>query len=322
MKRRHIAAWFGAALAGSPAATAQTERQRRIGVLSILPRGAEGPTPFEDALARHGWVEGRNLIIERRHADGATARLPALAAELVASQPEVIFTMAGTPGARAARAATDRIPIVFEAVNDPVASGLVASLGKPGGLLTGSATYTRALDPKRMQLLTETLARPARIAVLDAVRTAEQRARSVDPFPALPGVTHELFEIRGAAELEGAFERITRWKATGLVVMHTPMTSAIPVEITRLALQHRLPGIADGFRFGESGMLMTYTTDFIEAFERGAEYVSRILGGARPADLPVVQVSRFHFVVNQRTARELGVRIPRSILVQATRVIE
>ncbi len=173
-----------------------------------------------------------------------------------------------------------------------------------------------------MQLLAEVLGRPARLAVLDAVRTIEQRARAVDPFPVLPSVVHEFFEIRGLADLDGAFERIARWKASGLVVMHTPITSAIPVEIARMALQHRLPGIADGVRFGEQGLLMTYTTDFREALQRGAEYVSRILGGARPADLPVVQVSRFDLVVNQRTARALGLRMPRSILVQATRIIE
>ena len=320
-RRQQLFALLGAGLMLPWRAQAQTERPRRIGILSIA-APYNTATAFDTELARRGWVEGRNLIVDRRFAGGDIARLPGLAGELVALRPDVIFTLAGTPGARAAKAATDRIPIVFEAVYDPVGVGFVASLTHPGGKLTGSATFTRSLDPKRMQLLAETLDKPARLAVLDMVRTAEQRTASVDPFPSLPGVTYELYEVRGSGDLEETFERMSRAGATGLVVMHSPTTAAMRADIARLALQHRLPGIADGRQFSEAGLMLTYSTDWDEVLKNGAEYVSRILAGERPADLPVAQVSHFELIINRKTAQSLGIRIPSGILALASRILE
>ena len=320
-RRRHIAWCLSAGCVVATRARGQPQRQYRIGLLYR----ERLPTPggrYEAELAQRGFVEGRNLIIDRRAADGDASRLEALAVELVALQPDAIATFNGTPSARAAKAATNRIPIVFDSSRDPVATGLVASLNRPGGNLTGTALFTRELDTKRMQMLAETLNKPARLAVLDMVRTAERRTALLDPFPALPGVSFELFELPNAAELEASFQRIVRWRATGLVVMHTPLTSGLAIEIARLAMIHRLPGIADDRLFAESGLLLTYTTDMREVPLRSAEYVSRILAGARPADLPVVQVSRFEFVVNRKTAVALGVRIPNVLMVQATQVID
>lgn len=317
-------AWVAAALAGvfglAAPASAQPQRRHRIGILFAGDRSAGAL--FEAELAQRGYVEGRNLAIDRREALGDISRLPALAAELVALQPDAIFTIAGTPGARAAKAATDRIPIVFEASGDPVLGGLVASLNKPGGQLTGSAIFTRTLDNKRIQLLAEVLPRPTRLAVLDTLRRPEQRASWTDPLPAIAGVTFELFEFDKPGELQATFQRIAQWRATGLVVMHTPRTASNAPEIARLAVQYRLPGIGDGDALTSHGLMLSYTTDFSEGFRTGAEYIARILAGARPSDLPVVQINRLDLVVNMKTARELALTIPRSLLLQATRVIE
>jgi putative tryptophan/tyrosine transport system substrate-binding protein len=322
-RRRHIAWWLSTGCVVANLARAQPQRQYRIGMLigGSLPPTATA-NPFDAELARRGFIEGRNLIIDRRAANGDPARLVASAAELVAQQPDVIVTFGGTPAAKAAQAATNRIPIVFDSSRDPIGTGLVASLNRPGGNLTGTALFTRELDTKRMHMLAETLNKPARLAVLDMVRTAERRAALVDPPPALPGVSFELFELPGAAELEAIFQRIVRWRATGLVVMHTPLTSDQAIDIARLAMVHRLPGIADDRRFAESGLMLAYTTDDAERLRRIGEYVSRVLDGARPADLPVVQPSHFEFVVNRKTAVTLGVRIPRALMTQATLVID
>ena len=320
-RRRHIAWCLSAGCVVATDAHSQLQRQYRIGLLyggRLPPAGG----PFEAELVQRGVVEGHNLTIDRRAANNDPSRLEALAAELVAQQPDAIVTFGGTPAARAAKAVTQRIPIVFDASRDPIGTGLVASLNRPGGNLTGTALFTRELDTKRMQMLAEAQAKPARLAVLDMVRAAERRAVFVDPFPALPGVSFELFELPNAAELEAVFQRMARWRASGLVVMHTPLTSGLAIEIARLAMVHRLPGIADGRLFAESGLMLAYTTDMREVPLRCAEYVARILAGARPADLPVVQASRFEFVVNRKTAVALGVRIPRALMVQATQVID
>ncbi|NRF67794.1 ABC transporter substrate-binding protein [Aquincola sp. S2] len=280
------------------------------------------PSFFKDELERHGFVEGRNLVIDRRYTERDFTRADAAAAELVALKPDVIFTVAGTVGARAAQRATRTIPIVFEAVGDPVRAGLVASLPRPGGNLTGTATFP-TLDAKRAQILVEALGKPTLLAVLDVRRTEAQRQRAMEGWPEFPGTRVQVFEVERSEELPAVFERIVQQKASGLVVMHAPFTAVNHPLIAQLATKHRLPAIANGHGYTIAGLMLTYTTDFKEAFIRAADYVARILRGtATPADLPVEHLSRFPFVINQRVAREFGVRIPAALLVRADEVIE
>ena len=241
----------------------------------------------------------------------------------MALKPDVIFTVAGPVGALAAQRATRTIPIVFEVVSDPVGAGLVASLPRPGGNLTGTATFTRTLNAKRAQILVEALGKPTLLALLSVRLTEAQRQRVLERWPEFPGARMQFFEARRPEELPALFERIVQQKASGLVVMHSPFAAVNNELIAQLATKHRLPAIADGRGFAKAGLMLTYTTDFAEAFARAADYVARILRGtATPAELPVEHLSRFIFVVNQRVAREFGVRIPKALLVRADEVIE
>lgn len=322
------------ALAGyamaTPAAAQQHSRVYRLGALI----GSSPPTPEQEAaivnvfkteLERRGFVEGQNLIVERRWTGRNVSReaLDRLAAELVALKPDVIATFAGTLGAKAAQSATRTIPIVFEAARDPVGSGLVASLPRPGGNLTGTVVFTATLDAKRAQILHEALGKPEVLAVLDMQRSEAQRKQAMEGWPVLPGTRFPVFETPRREDLPAVFENMARQKVAGLVVMHSPFTAVNAELIAQLASKHRLPAIADGAQFSDQGLMMTYSTDLSEALVRAADYVARILRGtATPAELPVEHLSRFPFVINQKVARSFGVRIPIALLQRADRVIE
>lgn len=277
---------------------------------------------FRDGLAELGHAEGRTIAIEYRSARGDAKSLPALAAELVKLHVDLIFA-ATTATAMAARSATNRIPIVIAVVADPVGAGLIASLARPGGNVTGLTTGNTQVVPKRVQLLREIAGAPARLGLLmnprDAsnliVRSAaETEARTL-------GFVLRSFEAVDRAALVSAFPRMTAEGIGALMVAAGQLMDSEAKLIVELAAKHRLPAVYSAPEFVEAGGLMSYSASFTDNFRRAAAYVDRILKGAVPGDLPVEQASTFEFYLNLNTAKALGLAVPPAFLVQATRVI-
>lgn len=331
LQRRRVAALLAGSLALPGLAVAQPARRTfRLGVLDLGEPGRpmNEIDAFYRELAQRGFIEGANLQIERRYAYGDMKRLRTLADELVALRPDVIFTAAGTPGALAAKAATTTIPIVFDASNDPIGRGLVSDLARPGGNVTGMRNFTLQQDLKRMQMLVEVVKAPRCVAVLDA-STGGQLYRNKGDYAAafaslgLGPQSRLLFvEFPRAEDLPPTFESMRSERVDALVIATSPFTVANADRIAELVARYRLPAIGDGRRYVEGGLLLTYSTDWAYLYRRGADYVSRILNGASPAELPIEHVSRFELVINQKTARLLGIQVPRSMLLLADTVIE
>jgi len=296
----------------------------RIGVLSPAPAAAAGGSPydaFREGLRELGYVEGKNIVLDFRFAGGKYERLPELAADLVRLQVDVILTDGGNTTARAALNATRTIPIVMGTVNDPVANGLVASLTRPGGNVTGFTFPFVELAGKRLQLLKEMVPAVTRVAVLwDQANGPLQFHAAEAAAPSL-GVQLESLPVRGPADLDAAFEAASRHRAGALLQASSRMLSDNRKAIVERALKHRLPGMFEP-GFPEAGGLASYGPNVRDNFRRAAVYVDKILQGTRPGDLPVEQPARFYLVINLKTARALGLTIPPSVLVQATKIIE
>jgi putative ABC transport system substrate-binding protein len=324
LRRRTFTSAIGCATLACRFANAQTaSKVFRVGMLWLtdpqLPKGHS----FTE-LTKLGLVEGVNLEIDSRAA-GSASRLDATATELVALRPDVIIVVSGTAGALAARRATATIPIVFYLVNDPVSTGLVQSLARPGGNLTGNAFFSRVLDLKRFQLLTEVVGTAADIAVIDADFPEPFKNEYLSQRPALHAgrvVRTEFMVVKEAADFDAAFERISRERFDAVAVNQFPLASNHEARIVGLIDRYRLPAVADGRNFAEAGVLMTYATDTSELWPRTAQYVRKILNGAKPADLAVELISRYEFIINLKTARNLGVKVPPSVLARASRSIE
>ena len=298
----------------------------RIGFIQTAPRKEIGHLikSLDDGLRELGYVEGRNVVFERRFADGKQERLAALAVELVKLKVDIIVT-GSNPVIAAVRQATATIPVVMAVSRDPVGSGFIASLARPGGNITGLAN-----DPapeimgKNLELLKEVVPRASRVALLwnpvpaGAViykNAVESAARNL-------GVTFQSVEVRAENEFEGAFAAMVRERVNGVVVTSDPIFFGSRSQLVRLAGRHRLPTVYVQREFVEAGGLMSYGGNLAYQFRRAAVYVDKILKGAKPADLPVEQPTQFDLVVNMRTAKDLGIKIPNSVLAQATKVIE
>jgi putative ABC transport system substrate-binding protein len=300
------------------------DRTPRIGVLSLAPAAAVAGPPydaFREALRDLGYVEGKNITIEFRFADGKYERLPELAADLTRAQVDVIVTDGGGTVARAAVNATKTIPIVMGTTgDDPVASGLVASLARPGGNATGFTLSYVEIAGKRLQLLKEMIPTVTRVAVLwdetgpSQFRVAETAARSL-------GVQLVSLTVRGPADFDAAFATASRERAGALLQLASRKLHDNRRAIIDRALRHRLPGMFES-GWAEAGALASYGPSVGDNFRRAAVYVDKILKGARPGDLPVQLPTRFDLVINLRTARALGLTVPPSMLLQATRTIE
>ena len=278
---------------------------------------------FPTGMRNLGYVEGENLVIEWRFADGVSERLPGLAAELVQMRVDVILA-ATTPPTAAAQKATTTIPIVMASVGDPVGSGFVQSLAHPGGNITGLSNLTGDLGRKHLEFLLTLMPKLSRVAVLTnpANSTAATILRSVQTAAQRTGVIVLPIEARNPQQIEGAFLLMTREKAEALIMAPDALFAQQDRQIAELASKHRLPSI-DGLReFAEVGGLMSYGTNRAENFTRAATYVDKIFKGAKPADLPVEQPTRFEFIVNGKTAKQLGLTIPNELLLQADKVIE
>jgi len=293
--------------------------------------GAESPTSFasrlrafRQGLAEAGYVEGRNVEIEFRWAEGQHSRLPALAAELVSRRVDVIVAPGGAPAAIAAKAATTSIPIVFEMGADPIRLGLVESLSHPTGNLTGVASFNVDLSPKRLQFLLEVIPTARLVAVLvnPTSPTTESQLKRLEP--AARELNVQLYIGRAASEqgFEPAFDKMRALNAAGLVVASDTYFALHSEPLAALALKYRLPAITQTRDFPIAGGLMSYGGNFFESHRLAGVYVARLIKGARPADLPVQQVKGFELFVNLKTAKILGITFPMSLLASADNVIE
>jgi len=279
---------------------------------------------FRQGLREFGWVEGQNVSIEYRFADGETARLPGLAAELVRLNVDLLFAVASPP-AKAAQQATDSVPIVFTGVADPIGVGLVPRLARPGGNITGFTTSNVELSGKRLEILKEAVPNLTHVAVFVNPTNPQARAfRRETTAAAVPlGLTLEFIDVADPGQLPRAFAAITS-QAHALLILPDPLIGAgmAQVRIAELALKIRLPTMERSRRFADTGGLMSYGTNAEELVRGAVRHVDKILKGAKPGDLPVEQPTKFELVINLKTAKALGLAIPQTLLLRADQVIE
>jgi len=327
-RREFIGTLAGGLLAAPFAAEAQqAAKVPRIGYLAI----SLAPNPhlteaFRQGLRDLGHVEGRTVVIEYRDAEAKPERLPALAAELVALKVDVIVAPS-TPAALAAKQATRSLPIVFASVPDPVTDGLVTSLARPGANVTGLTSVGSDLVAKRLELLTQAVPAVSRVAVLwqpGAVpeRTEKGMLKEADVAARALGVRLQYVEARGPADFDRAFSDMTRARAGALIVSAGAMFFNERSRLADLAAKHRLPAVYPLREHVDAGGLMAYGANFADVFRRAATYVDKILKGAKPADLPVEQPTKFELVINLKTAKALGLTIPPSLLGRADEVMQ
>lgn len=303
----------------------QSTKIARIGVLYPRPSAsaARQMELLRAGLRERGYVEGKNLVLEFRSAEGKYDRLPDLAAELVRLDVDIIVT-GGTPGTRAAKQATANIPIVMEIAGDAVATGLIASLARPGGNVTGATYFDPELHAKRFEILKEAIPNMTRSAMLlnpanpqsmgTTLQTLQNAAKSLK-------VEIRQFTVRAASEFEAVFASMVDVRPDAIQIVDDAMFLANLRVIAEIAVKKKLPSVG-AKEFAEAGGMIGYGVDFDEAWGRAAYFIDKILKGAKPADIPVEQATRFELVVNRRTAKALGIALPQSILLRADRVIE
>jgi putative ABC transport system substrate-binding protein len=304
----------------------QPKKMWRIGFLAAPTRtGTEQFTEaFLQGLHELGYIEGQNIVIEYRWADGNFERLPELAAELVRLKVDVIVA-AVTQASLAAKNATGTIPIVMAAVANPVDSGLIASLARPGANITGTSTMTDEIVGKQLELLKETFPKISRVAAMwNPANPVFQKLqlREVEATARALHVRLQKVEARDHHEIERAFKSITKVRTLALHILADPVYTTQRKHIADLAVKHRLPTVSMNRELAEAGLLMTYGPNFPESYRRAATYVDKILKGVKPADLPVERPIRFEFVINLATAKQIGVTIPQSVLFRADKVIQ
>jgi putative ABC transport system substrate-binding protein len=304
----------------------QPKKVARIGFLA--PATRTGYQHYTDALLQGlrelGYVEGQNVVIEYRWADGYFERLPELAAELVRLKVDVIVA-AVTQASLAAKKATGTIPIVMVAVANPVDSGLIASLARPGVNITGTSAMTDELVGKQLELLNETFPKVSRVAAMwNPANPVFQKLqlRAVEATARELNVGLQKVEARNAVEIERAFAAIAKEGTRALVLLSDPLFITHRKQIADLALKYRLPAATGVKEYAEAGLLMSYGVSFTDLYRRSATYVDKILKGAKPADLPVERPTKFELVINLKTANKIGLTIPQSVLFRADRVIK
>jgi ABC-type uncharacterized transport system substrate-binding protein len=302
----------------------QPNKIQRIGVLApssayFLSSQLEA---FRQALRELGYVEGQNIAIEYRYAEGKLDRLPALAGELVRLKVDIIVA-ASTPAALAAKNATKEIPIVFETIIDPVASGVAASLARPGGNITGVTMGGAELYGKRLELLKETIPKLTRAGILwNPTSTAAQLNLKETRAAAQPlKLEVQSLEVRSPEDIEPAFDAATRAKVSAMMITQSPPLTMYSKRIVDLAARHRLPVIYPQRQWPDSGGLMSYGSNVDDSYRRLASYVDRILKGVKPVDLPVERSTKMELVINLKAAKQIGLTIPPNVLARADRVI-
>jgi putative ABC transport system substrate-binding protein len=310
---------------GAIAEAQQPKKVARIGYLAGSTPDAQSARieAFRQGLRELGYVEGKNIVIESRYAEGKLERLPALAAELVRLKVDVILT-AGPPATRPAKEATVTIPIVMAQDSDPVGNGFVASLARPGGNITGLATLAPEISGKQLELLKEIVPKLSRVAVLgistrpgnaQSLRETELAARAF-------GVKLQYLDVLSSKDIETAFREASKGRAEAVLVLASPVFSSQRTQIVELAVKNRLPAIYPQSEYVEDGGLIFYGASYIDLYRRAATYVDKILKGTKPADLPVEQPTKFELVINLKAAKQIGLTIPQSVLYRADRVIK
>jgi putative ABC transport system substrate-binding protein len=311
------------ALSSTAEAQQSAGKVSRIGFFSTAAISSLSPRldAFRQGLLELGYVEGKNIAIEYRSAEGNINRLPELAAELVRLKIDCIVT-AGENPTRAAKQATNTIPIIMTSVGDPVGLGFAASLARPGGNITGLSTYSADLAGKRLELLKETIPKLSRVAIFSDPRALNVEHKETEAAARLLKVLVTSFEVRSLDELENAFRSSAKSRADAFIIMPSGFFNTNQARLVELAAKHRLPGMYIEQEFVLAGGLMTYATSNADLYRRAATYVDKILKGAKPADLPVEQPIKFEFIINLKAAKPIGLTIPPNVLVRADRVIK
>lgn len=325
--RRETIFFMGAVLTAAPFAVVAQTRVIRVGFLAasasdsrMLPR----VRAMREGLREYGYIEGKNLQLELRWGNGKLDRMPALAGELVALNVDAIV-VAGSAATNGALAATKSIPVIMASSSDPVADGHAASLARPGGNATGLSSMSPELGARRIQLLKELSPKFSHsLAVMWNSTVAGMRARYEEARAAAPklGLDVRSIEVKNLEELESAFASITKDPPEALVLIADPFTATQRTRIVEFMASKNIPAVYESGDFAEAGGLMSYGPDITAQFRRTAYYIDRIVKGAKAGDLPIEQPAKFEFVINMKTARALGLKVPESILLQATRVIE
>jgi len=327
MRRRDFITLFGGAAAWPFAARAQQQALPVIGFLhSASPDGnADRVRSFREGLKEAGFVDGENVVLEQRWADNQIERLPALAAELVRRRVAVIAAISGAPSALAAKSATTAVPIVFIAPEDPVQLGLVTSLAHPGGNMTGINFFPAEVSAKRLELLRELVPGIKRVGVVvdpSSGAATESILRDVDAAAHTMGLQIQVLKPATSGEIDAYFAGIAQEPPDALFVGSGPYLTDRRVQLVLQAMLHRLPATFAYRDFPEVGGLMSYGASLRDAIRQAGIYSGRILKGAKPADLPVLQATKFELVINHQTARMLGIMVPQTLLVAADEVIE
>jgi ABC-type uncharacterized transport system substrate-binding protein len=307
--------------------TAEAQAPGKVWRVAVLTGGLSRPTApvqaLEQRLAELGYVEGRNLVIDFRTAEGQLDRLPTFATELVGRRPDVFVTIS-TQAAMAAKNATQTIPIVLGAVGDPVGSGIVPSLARPGGNITGASLLNAELSGKGLQLLKEAVPAASRVAVFwnSGNRLHREVRAASEAAAATLKVDLQLLDVRGPDDLPKAFDAITRRRADGLLVLPDSVSLSHRTPILDFAASRRLPAMYPFSEMVDEGGLICYGPNLVESFRAAAGYVDKILKGARAGDLPIAQPTKFDLIINLKTAKTLGLTIPPLLLLRADRVIQ
>jgi len=277
---------------------------------------------FRQGLRERGYVEGKDILIEQRYAEGNLDRLPALAADLVHLKVDVIVS-ASLAGTRSSKEATNTIPIVTTSDTDPVGNKFVASLARPGGNITGLSVLAPELNGKRLELLKEIVPKLSRVAVLGTSTnaTTAQVLREMEPAADALKVRLQYLDVLGPKDIETAFREATKGRANGVLPLNSAILNSQRKQLVNLAIRSRLPAIYVAPEYVEDGGLMSYGVSYTDLFRRAATYVDKILKGAKPADLPVEQPKKFEFVINLKATKEIGLTIPPNVLARADRVI-
>jgi putative tryptophan/tyrosine transport system substrate-binding protein len=319
-----VAVVLAIVMADAVATAQQPGRVPRIGFLIASSPTAMAPRldAFQQGLLALGYLEGKNIVIERRHADGKADRLPALVAELASLKVDVIVT-SGPTATRAAKGATSTIPIVMTFDDDPVGSGFVSSLARPGGNITGSATLAPEISGKRLELLKETSPRIGRVAVIGTSNRqgTAQALKELELVAKALRLKLQYLDIQNPKDIDSAFRAASEGHADAVLVLQTPILNSQRLQITEHALNNRLPAIYPASQYVEDGGLMSYGASISDLDRRAATYVDKILKGTKPADIPVEQPTKFEFVINLKAAKQIGLTIPPNVVVRADRVI-
>jgi putative tryptophan/tyrosine transport system substrate-binding protein len=311
-------------LTGRPAEAQQPSKIPRIGYLSGVGSETDSLKGLRQGLRDLRYVEGKNILVEFRFAEGQLERLPSLVAELVQLKVDVVVA-APLSAIRAAKQATKTIPIVMVTTGDPVATGLIDSLARPGGNITGLTRFTRELSGKRLELLKEVVPTISRVAVLWDANVTTPGIALKEYEAAAPGLKLQVqsLEVRGPnPDLEGAFQGAVKRRANALVTILNPLLNRYRKQIAELAIKHRLPSMYEATDYVEAGGLMSYSASDADLFRRAAVYVDKILKGAKPVDLPVEQPTKFELLINLKTAKQIGLTIPQSVLYRADKVLK